>query len=403
MKFSVVIPTRNRLEYLKSTIFSVLHQDFDDWQLIISDNASSEKIQEYVSSLNEPRIKYSRSEEFLSVTKNWNRAVDMSSGDYVILLGDDDCLMPKAFSTLVKIIQEFSDPELIFANGLLYVYPGVFGQTPEGSLTTIGNWNLWKSEVPVRVERDQMKKLANEARNFRLLFSYNMQVMTIHRKLIERLKHQGQFFHSPYPDFYAMTLLMQQAETTIGCPYPLAIVGLSPKSFGGLFFNNNEKKSIDELNIEREINQYPELDKVILPGTKFNTCWLYALFSVQKNFPSTSSSEINVTRYRELQLFESLRAMKNMTHKFAFFTKILSRLSLQEKIKLAYYLLNRWEVKFLRKFLGKRRFRSKLEDLRNIHIEHVNYKFKENYSSILDVFNKLTPLECKHHFLNDIL
>ncbi len=403
VKFSVVIPTRNRLEYLKSAVSSVLRQDYDNWELVISDNDSSENIQEYVLSLHEPRIKYSRSEEFISVTKNWNRAIDLSTGDYVILIGDDDCLMQSAFSIVYKIIKEHSCPELIFANGLMYVYPGVFPYFPSGHLTTIGNWNLWNSELPVLLKPEQMQKLANEAMNFRLPFSYNMQVLTVHKSLIERLRYKDQFFHSPYPDFYAMTLLMQKANTTIGCPYPLAIVGMSPKSYGGQFFNNNEKKSIDELHVEKESNEYPELDEIIFPGTQFNTCWLYALSSVQKNFPSVANCEINYARYRELQLFESLHNMVSLPFQFNSLFTLYKHMSLLEKLKFMQRLLHVKLVGFLRRLFRTGRIRSKLDDIRmklDVHPGHINYEFKGIYSSILDVFDKITPLECKNHFQN---
>jgi hypothetical protein len=353
--------------------------------------------------LEEPRVKYSRSEEFLSVTKNWNRAIDLSIGDYVILIGDDDCLMQNALSILDKIIMEHSSPELIFANGLMYVYPGVLPHFPSGHLTTIGNWNLWNSEVPVLLKPEQMQKLSSEAMNFRLLFSYNMQVMVVHKNLIERLKYKDQFFHSPYPDFYAMTLLIQKAKTAIGCPFPIAIVGLSPRSYGGQFFNNNEKKSLDELHVEKESKEYPELDGVILPGTEFNTCWLYALRSVQKNFSLSSNCEINFARYRELQLFESLQIMCRSPLKIVFLFKLYRRMSLPEKLKFAQRLSSEMLLRIIRKLFGSEKPRSKLGDMRmklDVHPGHINYRFKNKYDSILDVFDKIAPLECKNHFLN---
>jgi glycosyltransferase involved in cell wall biosynthesis len=403
MKFSVVIPTRNRLEYLKSAIFSVLCQDYDDWELIISDNASSEDVRDYVFSLHEPRVKYSRSDEFISVTKNWNRAIDLSTGDYVILIGDDDCLMQNVFSILNKIIKENSLPELIFANGLMYIYPGVFPHFPFGHLTTIGNWNLWDSEEPITLTTEQMRKFASATMNFRLLFSYNIQVLTMHKNLIKRLKYNNQFFHSPYPDFYAMTVLMQKVTTAIRCPYPSVIVGMSPKSYGRQIFNNNEKKGIDELHVEEESKEYPELDEMILPGTHFNTSWLYALRSVQKNLSSNLTCEINFKRYRELQLFESLQIMSRSPLNFIFLFELYKRMSLLETLKFTQRLLKLCLFGLLKKLFRIGGFQSKLDELRmklEIRSGHINYKFKNKYNSILDVFHKITPLECKKYFEN---
>ena len=58
MKFSVLLPTRNRLNLLKHAVNTVLKQDYDNWELIISDNFSEEDIKTYVMELGDYRIKY---------------------------------------------------------------------------------------------------------------------------------------------------------------------------------------------------------------------------------------------------------------------------------------------------------------------------------------------------------
>src|SRR4051794_10427964 len=93
MKFSILLPTRNRTEYLSHAVYTILNQDYDNWEAIVSDNHSEQDIAAYVASLGEPRIKYFRTNGFVSVTENWNTALEKSSGDYVIMLGDDDGLL----------------------------------------------------------------------------------------------------------------------------------------------------------------------------------------------------------------------------------------------------------------------------------------------------------------------
>src|SRR5262249_35001366 len=79
VKVSVLIPTRERLEYLRYAVESVRRQTFSDWEIVIADNASSEDIGGYVDSLGEPRIVYRRSETPLPVTENWNVALDAAT------------------------------------------------------------------------------------------------------------------------------------------------------------------------------------------------------------------------------------------------------------------------------------------------------------------------------------
>src|SRR5438309_3777499 len=110
MKFSLLIPTRNRLDYLRFAVDSVLRQGNDDWELIISDNDSTSDVRGYIDSLADSRIHYSRTENFISVTDNWNRALEKATGDYVIMLGDDDCLLRDYFAIAEQTITRHNRP-----------------------------------------------------------------------------------------------------------------------------------------------------------------------------------------------------------------------------------------------------------------------------------------------------
>lgn len=397
MKISVVIPTRNRLEYLKYAITSILAQDYDNWEVIVSDNDSAENVSDYISSLKEPRIKYSNTNQYISVTDNWNRALDLSTGEYVILIGDDDCIMKGAFSILSDLAIKYSKPELIYANGLHYVYPGALKDYPNGHLVTVGNWNLFNSKEPVMVEPEKMKFLSNEALNFRLHFSYNLQTLAIHRSLIEKVKIKGRFFHSPYPDFYSITLLFQIVEKVLFCPYPLSVVGLSPKSFGGLYFNNQADQGVEALNIGKEINDYPELKKYLIPGSKLNTYWLFALRSAQRNFSNTLDLKINFARFRYLQMVENLKEINNKPNRFKNFIKLFNYLNLKEKIKYGPKLAKIWFSE-IRKKNKSNEIINELNEHLNVHPGHYNYQFKNQYGSILEVINEIMPYECTNHF-----
>ena len=121
--FSILLPTRNRLDLLKRAIQTVLRQDFEDWEIVISDNYSDEDIQPYVESLNDSRIRYQRTDSFVPVTDNWNRALEASRGDYVIMLGDDDGLLRGCLSGLHNYIQQYDNPDAFYTSAALYAYP----------------------------------------------------------------------------------------------------------------------------------------------------------------------------------------------------------------------------------------------------------------------------------------
>jgi glycosyltransferase involved in cell wall biosynthesis len=310
MKFSVLIPCRNRLDNLKNAVASVLLQDYQDFEVIISDNSSAEDLKGFVASLNDARIRYSRTEKFISVTENWNRTVEQITGDYVVMLGDDDCLMNGYFSTIRKLALEHSFPELVYSDAFLYAYPGVLSNYPKGYLRTTGNCSFWKRSSPFCLDQQEAAQFAKKTMSFKFSFSFNMQYATIHCSLVEKLKFQGSFFHSPYPDYYAMTLLLKKARKILICPYPMTVIGISPKSFGYYYFNNKEAEGMEFLNNKDDCNLYPELTRIVLPGSMMNTCWLYALASLQKNYSFLENSEIDVLQYRRLQIMKYLRTIR---------------------------------------------------------------------------------------------
>lgn len=92
-RFSVAIPTYNRrASFLPQAIEGVLQQSFTDFELIISDNGSSDGTREYVQSLQDPRIRYVRREPTVSAGEHFALVMQEAVGEYVILHQDDDLL-----------------------------------------------------------------------------------------------------------------------------------------------------------------------------------------------------------------------------------------------------------------------------------------------------------------------
>ena len=104
-KFSVIIPTRERADTLRYTLQTCLDQDFESYEIVVCGNCSSPETKAVVDSFASPRIVYHRSPTPLSMGENWNLAYSKSSGQYVTFIGDDDALMPFAFSALDSFLK----------------------------------------------------------------------------------------------------------------------------------------------------------------------------------------------------------------------------------------------------------------------------------------------------------
>lgn len=303
MKFSVLLPTRNRLDYLKYAIETVRRQEYDDWEIIISDNFSEDDIAGYVRSLNEARIKYYRTESFLPVTDNWNLALSKSTGDYVIMLGDDDCLMNGYFKTMSRLIEEYDEPDCIYTSAFLYAYPNVMPGSPQGYLQPYGYASfLQNAREPYLLDKRSAFELVREMMNFRVLFGFNMQFSTVSRKFIDSLREKGKFFQSAFPDYYATNVMFLKAERILVCPTPLVTIGITPKSYGFFHFNKREATGIEFLGSRPDPQILDRLRRVLLPGTNINTGWLFAAETIKHNYGSEFKLRVNYRRYRLLQV-----------------------------------------------------------------------------------------------------
>ena len=123
--FSIVIPTRERAETLAFTLRTCLNQDFDDYEIIVSDNCSSPATREVVDAAGSEKVKYVRSDQPLSIAASWEFAVSHASGEYVTGIGDDDGLMPYALRELDRLIGRHDRPAAVHWHRGTYSWPNV--------------------------------------------------------------------------------------------------------------------------------------------------------------------------------------------------------------------------------------------------------------------------------------
>ena len=93
-RVAVCIPTFNRSAYLRRAIESVLGQTFGEYSILVSDNASSDDTAEVVAAFDDPRISYVRMDQNVGWLGNFNASLDRVDAEFVVVLGDDDQLLP---------------------------------------------------------------------------------------------------------------------------------------------------------------------------------------------------------------------------------------------------------------------------------------------------------------------
>lgn len=122
-KISVIIPTYNRESYVCRAIESVVAQDYDNVEIIIADNASTDNTEEIVYNYlqrcsNRKEIRYYKNKINIGPIANFNKAMmEYSSGEYILIVSDDDYLTDKSYiSKAMRVFSQIDDIVLVFAN-----------------------------------------------------------------------------------------------------------------------------------------------------------------------------------------------------------------------------------------------------------------------------------------------
>jgi glycosyltransferase involved in cell wall biosynthesis len=110
-KVSVIIPTHNRAHFLPGAILSVLNQTFQDFEIIVVDDASSDNTSEIVAAFNDERIRFFRHDTNKGGSAARNTGILNSKCDYIAFLDDDDEWLPEKLAKQMDILLA-SPPEV---------------------------------------------------------------------------------------------------------------------------------------------------------------------------------------------------------------------------------------------------------------------------------------------------
>jgi len=116
---SIGVPVYNGERYLAETLDSILAQTFGDFELILSDNASTDRTEaicrEYAR--RDPRIRYYRNDRNLGAAPNYNRVFRLSRGEFFKWASSDDVLAPEYLRKCVEALR--SRPEAVLCQSLI--------------------------------------------------------------------------------------------------------------------------------------------------------------------------------------------------------------------------------------------------------------------------------------------
>jgi glycosyltransferase involved in cell wall biosynthesis len=117
---SIGMPVYNGQNYLRQAVDSILCQTHGNFELIISDNGSTDCTEsicrEYAAK--DARVRYFRNEKNIGASRNFNRVFELSSGPYFKWAAHDDVLHPEFLEKCVRVLEDSSSVVLCFAKSL---------------------------------------------------------------------------------------------------------------------------------------------------------------------------------------------------------------------------------------------------------------------------------------------
>lgn len=103
---TVAIPVYNAAAFLVETVQSVINQDYNNLEILLVDNCSTDKSWDIIRSFSDPRIKAVQNDENIGAEGNFNKCLELASGVYFLLLPSDDLLFEGAIRRRVAVLEE---------------------------------------------------------------------------------------------------------------------------------------------------------------------------------------------------------------------------------------------------------------------------------------------------------
>lgn len=116
MKVSICIPAYKHLDFLKRCLDSVMEQKFIDFEVIITDDSPDDTLEKLVDTYSDNRIKYFKNEKPLGSPSNWNKGLELASGDYIKILHHDDWFSSHdSLATFIELLDDNPTVDIAFS------------------------------------------------------------------------------------------------------------------------------------------------------------------------------------------------------------------------------------------------------------------------------------------------
>lgn len=116
-KVSILIPTFNRANYLRMAIDSAIEQTYSNIEIIVLDDCSTDETVNVMRDYkNKKNLIFIRNDKNIGFIKNWNKGMELSTGEYIKIMGDDDLLDKNCITEQARILETSPDIGIVCCN-----------------------------------------------------------------------------------------------------------------------------------------------------------------------------------------------------------------------------------------------------------------------------------------------
>lgn len=112
---TIAIPTFNRSAWLEACITAASRQTYSNYEIVVSDNASTDDTAEVLRRLHSEKLRVIRQNENIGLVRNWNACLAAARGAYIVFVSDDDTVAPHLLERCVAIVRRDPDVALVIA------------------------------------------------------------------------------------------------------------------------------------------------------------------------------------------------------------------------------------------------------------------------------------------------
>ena len=295
---SILIPTRNRANYVRYAIQSALNIPSDRVEVLVSENHGADDGLAVCQSFNDPRLRVMRPDSPLPMHENWEMLLKESTGEWVTFIGDDDAIMPHAVKQLEHVGQKYPEAEALVSPRAYYFWDGIeeeYGNAcMEFEFTSAERWRDSKADMQLALDQ-KLHYL-----HLPQMYSGGFQ----RRSMIQRVlrAQQGRYFQSVTPDAYSALMACLHTYRFLEIGVPMSWVGSSPhnalKSANAKASGGNAKDRYQDFfgfHSDEVLTTHKSL------GDMQNaTFGIFFFESYLSAFPMTSYKELSMDRVRKI-------------------------------------------------------------------------------------------------------